>query len=119
MISLIFMFFEGFFNSVMDTLDHHYSTSIFKDWNPYFWNPALSWKQKYELPDWIPDTFTDSWHIAKFLQIISFLIAIVFYAPITGFFGIGTLNTAVDFLCLGILRNLTFNLFYNYILVVK
>ena len=117
MISLIFMFFEGFFNSVIDTLDHHYPTSIFKDWNAYFWNPALSWEEKYELPDWIPDAFTDAWHIAKFFQIVCFLIAIVFYVPITGFFSMSILNTVVDFLCLGILRNLTFKLFYDKILV--
>ena len=117
MISIIFIFLEGFFNSVMDTLDHHFSTSIFKNWNPYFWNPSLSWKQKYELPDWIPDAFTDAWHISKFLQIVSFLIAIVFYAPITKFFDISLLNTTVDFLILGVLRNAVFIIFYTYILV--
>ena len=117
MISLIFIALEGIFNSVMDTLDHHFSTSIFKNWNPYFWNPSLSWKQKYELPGWIPDAFTDAWHISKFLQIVSFLIAIVFYAPITKFFGISLLNTTVDFLILGVLRNTVFTIFYTYILV--
>ena len=116
MLSIIFIAMEGFFNSVMDTLDHHFSTSIFKNWNPYFWNPSLSWKQKYELPDWIPDAFTDGWHISKFLQIISFLIAVVFYIPTTHFFNINLLNTFIDFLILGVTRNLVFTIFYNYIL---
>ena len=106
---------EGFFNAIMDTLVHHYSTSIFKNWDSSFWNPSISWKRK--LPHWVPDALSDGWHIMKLCHILSFLLAIVFYNPIWDTnLGLVT-NIGFDFLTLGITRNLVFNLFYDKILI--
>jgi hypothetical protein len=70
----------------MDTLSFHYSTSLFKDLdNQQFWDPSLSWTNKYEDPDHPEDGgerfplastslvfLTDGWHLFKFLT-LSFL----------------------------------------------
>lgn len=105
MISLLLIALEGLFNSVMDTLTHHYPSSVFKNWGD-FWNPAVSWRNKYILPKWIPDVFTDGWHLVKLLHICSFLLAVVFYEAIFQWW-------ILDFLLLGIVRNLVFVLFYD------
>lgn len=74
-------------NAVMDTLAHHYSGSIFARYNPLFWNPAESWKNKYKDSDHTKGAkfpgsttifvfMTDAWHLFKFVQINSYLIAI-------------------------------------------
>jgi hypothetical protein len=72
----------------MDTLDHHYSTSIFIKWNPKFWNPDISWKNKYRkgvkdlgpaffLSTGLLVAFTDGWHLFKSIMIVLLGISIV------------------------------------------
>jgi hypothetical protein len=39
----------GFFNAIMDTLFTHYSSSVFRNLNPLFWNPEVSWQNKWAL----------------------------------------------------------------------
>ena len=107
MITLILIALEGFFNSVMDTLKDHYSSSIFKNWDEDFWNPAISWQNKYKT--WIPDAFTDGWHWVKLFDIVIILLAIVSYERIFEWW-------ILDFLLFGIIRNVSFSLFYNNLL---
>lgn len=63
-------------SAVVDTLSHHYSTSVFSRFNPLFWNPELSWRNKYKNGDhtagpkfFLSTTlfvvFTDAWHLFK------------------------------------------------------
>lgn len=81
------VFCAGISNAVQDTLVHHYSTSIFPQnqqettlgAGPIFWNPELSWKNKYT--DWdggirtprfpLSTTalvfLTDAWHLFQFI----------------------------------------------------
>lgn len=83
----ILLFLAGISDAVQDTLVHHYSTSIFPQnqqettlgAGPNFWNPELSWKNKYK--DWdggirtprfpLATTalvfLTDAWHLFQFL----------------------------------------------------
>jgi len=100
----------------MDTLSHHYLTSIFVNLEETFWNPAKSWKNKYELPDWIPDAFTDAWHIFKFLMIVSIIFAIVLFKP-NEYISIWWIDQSINYLILGIVWNLVFMLFYDKLLV--
>jgi hypothetical protein len=114
----------------MDTIKDHYSVSIFKDYNPYFWCPNVSWKNKYIDNDPskghrffylmyfkvnYPDYLTDAWHIGKILRegcnILAILIALLFtqHLPIQ--------SIVVFLLLISFLRNWCFNLFYNKIFI--
>lgn len=122
MISYVLVILAAFLNSVMDTLSHHHSTSVFKNNLTGFWSDAstTSWKNKYIDGNplngrrklfWkinIPVQFTDAWHFFKSLMIILLVAAIVLYSPVFG--------VLIDFFALGLLWNLIFNFFYNVIL---
>lgn len=41
---------SGVSKAVKDTISHHYSQSVFAQLDPQYWNPAESWKNKYQ--DW-------------------------------------------------------------------
>jgi hypothetical protein len=58
LISFIFVVLEPIFDSIMDTVDHHHSQSIFSNkeykilkWKPFknqkWWNEEQGWKNKY------------------------------------------------------------------------
>ena len=47
LIPILFYCLSGVLDAVMDTLKTHYSISIFSKYNPLFWNPDISWKNKY------------------------------------------------------------------------
>lgn len=59
----------GLCNAVMDTLTHHWTNSVFARLDFKWWNPAFSWSNKYRLSKWIPDAFTDGWHLFKWLML--------------------------------------------------
>ena len=68
-------------NAVMDTLTHHYDTSIFKNMKKQkWWNPAVSWTNKYtdivsyKKPRYFGSTTflvwtTDAWHFFQFMML--------------------------------------------------
>lgn len=107
-------------NAIMDTCKDHYYTSIFNssNFNPWFWNTEISWKNKYIDRDvWRGRTklivqLTDSWHLFKSLMIVmqavSLMLAAIYYKPIYTYFE--------AIVCYGLVWNGTFNLFYNKIL---
>ena len=96
---------EAISNSVMDSVDHHQSRSIFsKRKNQKWWNQSQGWKNKYIDYDldikngikprrvkwlWInkisfglitmnkPVQLTDSWHFFKMLTIVCYVLASV------------------------------------------
>ena len=51
--TIVLLYFSGFFNGYRDVLNYHYY--VFKDHHPnandQFWNPAISWKNKYKNND--------------------------------------------------------------------
>ena len=118
---LLFVALAASANAVMDVCKDHYSTSIFKTYNPYFWNTEISWLNKYKNRAVkqgrtnVPVQFTDSWHLFKSLMIISIAFAVMFaamyYKPFYSYF-----ECIIEF---GLVWNGTFNLFYNHILVKK
>lgn len=122
MISIILLILASVCNSVMDTLGHHHSTSVFKKYKTGFWADAylVSWKNKYFNGDKlqgrkrflgfvIPVQFTDAWHFFKSMMIILLILSIVLYTPLVFYIWI-------DFIAYGIIWILFFNLFYNYLL---
>ena len=129
MISLLLVALAAICNALMDTISFHYKQSIFTKYNPQWWNPAISWKNKYvdyskfaeytgkvsKLEKRIfilnlfsikyPTFLTDAWHFFKSLMIVLLGFAIVLYNPVV--------NIYVDIILVGLAWNLTFNVFYN------
>jgi hypothetical protein len=120
MISILFVILASICNAIMDVCSFHYSNSIFNKLNPKYWNPEISWKNKYidcdptkgmrkiffGLLDY-PVFLTDAWHLFKSLMIIFLVTAIVLYKPL--------FSQLIDFVSMGIMWNFTFNFFYNVI----
>jgi len=85
-ISIMFMI-AGFAKAIMDTLQFHYSTSIFSNFKSQFWDPSVSWQNKYSNLDtlttkklfWIipyPVFLTDAWHLFQFIFLNSIFLGI-------------------------------------------
>lgn len=113
MLSLLFIVLSASCDAMCDTLVHHWYKFRWKDKvDPYWWNPVDSWKNKYhQEQEWGFSIvqISDAWHLFKTIKIGFIVLAVVSYQP--------TINLVVDALILGIVRNTTFSLFYNKILV--
>jgi hypothetical protein len=107
MISYLLLALASICNSIMDTLTHHFSQSIFRNKNEEFWNPNVSWKFAFYLP--YTKYKVDAWHLLKSAMIIFICLAIVF----------GNKLNIIDFILLGTLWNIVFNIFYNHLLISK
>ena len=127
---ILFYCYSGAMDAVMDTLKDHFSVSIFKNLNPQFWNPSVSWKNKYIDGDPnkghrkikvlgitfnYPDALSDAWHICKILR-EGFNILAVVSALIIPHITFTILGALSFILVAGILRNWSFNLLYNHLL---
>ena len=135
MISLILMVVAGAFNAVMDKIAFTFSSSIFKDLNPMFWNVSQSWKNQWKWP-LVPFTgwwyfglykpkyqehfpysttmlvmFTDAWHLAKALMLLCVMLAAVVYVPMFNWF--------IDLVLLYCGFTVTFTYMYTYLLTAK
>lgn len=138
MTSLFFIALGGMFNSIMDILFTNYKGSIFAllD-NPLFWNPDVSWKNKWAQPypqppedKWYYFGFvppykerfpysstifvflTDAWHLAKALMLLCIMISVVSYEPLVDGFWSNVFIHYVTFT--GV-----FTIFYSYVWVGK
>jgi hypothetical protein len=92
---ILFLALFGFFEAVMDKLQFHYNKSVFKNFkNQQFWNPKISWKNKWKNGDkdkgekfpFSSTLFvftTDAWHLAKFFRNLCIVIAmfLFIYSP--------------------------------------
>lgn len=125
-------------NAIMDTLQFHFSTSIFViKGDDYNWDPSKSWINKYVNGDPkqgqkqvkilgrsfdLHPYFTDAWHKYKSLMLLYLCVAIassgldflVLYVLLGGF-SVGWLSVimAVYFGAAGIIWNKTFNYYYD------
>ncbi len=84
-ISIILLVLGGIGKAIRDTLAHHFEKSIFKNLNPYFWNPVLScnnkWKggnkingEKFFQSSNLLVALTEGWHVGEFIN-VNFLIS--------------------------------------------
>lgn len=91
MIALVFIcwMLAAACNAVMDVLAFKFKTSVFKDLNPDWWNPSISWRNKYK--DKNPNKgerfpgsttalsfITDAWHLFQFLSNSFLALSVVF-----------------------------------------
>lgn len=138
---LIFFALAGMCNAIMDTLDHHHDKSIFSKFkrNTMWWNFHEGWRNKYIDRDpkkgrvkWIgninkPVQITDAWHFFKMLMIVfaaaSVVIALlnphVMYLVKFSDSWNYIANVILHMLVMGSVRNLTFSLFYNRLLIIS
>lgn len=117
---LAFVIAASICNAIMDTLSHHFSTSIFKKLNPTFWNAEISWKNKYigrnpenglksifRYPMQI--FYSDAWHLFKSCMII--------FLGLSAVISLTSPNEWYwDLFLFGWFWNITFSIFYNKIL---
>jgi hypothetical protein len=136
-IFLIFVFFAGVSNAVMDTLADHYGQSIFfnnKLFSKEFWDKNLSWKNKYKergdskianLIEKLDNNglvfLTDGWHLFQFIMLTFFTLAIISYSHFGHYvwFRYPILNIILDFLIIRFTFSSGFSLFYDKILKKK
>jgi hypothetical protein len=126
LITLIIVALAAVCNAVMDVLQFHFKQSVFAEYDEQFFNPAISWRNKYVNHDPVfglkkifglipvPAAFTDAWHLAKSLMIGLLLTAIVMYGYLVNqqtFAGL-----IDDFLWLSLTWNIVFLTFYKKIL---
>lgn len=92
MISLPFVIVAALCKAIMDKIQFHFNESVFKDSNRYFFDPELSWVNKYKNhspsqgPKFFGSTtifvmFTDAWHLFGSIQRLMWILAIVLYKP--------------------------------------
>lgn len=85
---LLLLLFAGSFEGIMDTLQFHYYNSIFiKFNNQSFWNPEVSWGNKWKAGDplngpafWGSSSafvsLTDAWHLFKLFRNVFLFVGI-------------------------------------------
>lgn len=132
-LSLVFFALAAICNALMDVLQFHYYKFRFANKvNKQFWNPQLSWKNKYidgSLKNGLRfkgifgfmANFLDAWHLFKMMMIICFALSVLFF-PISFKFCIFNhyfLNGLCWMALLGIAWNIPFNYFFNNFFVKK
>lgn len=132
-ISIIFIIFSGISESIMDKIQFHFNKSIFRYFkNQLFWDPSISWKNKYKNGDpkqgskFLGSTtyfvfVTDAWHFFKFLKNTSMFtsMGLSMYGVtfLSQEFDLSTILTILMFLLLGrAFYGVSFNLFFDKIL---
>ena len=118
-LSILCLLVVGLAKGTCDSISFHFSTSIFRNRNPLFWNPALSWQNKYKPKDpdavgytpkfWGSNTYfvalTDAWHLFQLVQNMAICAACVCLALAAQAYplSIGALQAVVAF---GVLRTI-------------
>lgn len=88
-IAVLLAFSAGGAKGVSDTLQFHYSSSVFVEKDANYWNPSISWKNKYT--DWdngdksakfplstsVLVAFTDGWHLSQLIEHLAWCLCAV------------------------------------------
>ena len=104
---LIFYCTAAALKAVADTLADHFDKSIFSKLNKKFWDKTTSSKYAKFIP-WTKYRL-DAWHISNTLWITSFGLGVVYHK--------GNQYPIIELVILGAFFILTFNLFYNKLLI--
>lgn len=131
-LSVVMMAVAGFWNANMDTVAFHFSESVFEGKKDEYYNPAISWQNK-----WWKDPvtgeidvdrekywgssrwfvkFTDYWHLAKSGMLMFVFLSVVFYRR-----GKGSRwwEYGIDYILLYLAFTFTFSLFFGVLLLRK
>lgn len=121
-IGIILVSIAGMSKAIMDNLQFHFNRSIFKDvlkYNRKFWDPSVSWENKYKEgsmtePKFLGSTsyfvfMTDAWHLFQMIMFLCMFIGIAITSYYSGSFIFMVLKVAI----LRAFFGLTFTLFFN------
>lgn len=87
-IAILLSLVSGVGKGICDTLQFHYERSVFTRWNEQYWNPKVSWRNKYNaknrwlrllMSTWLV-MFTDAWHLFQFVSYFSLFVLIALAA---------------------------------------
>jgi len=123
-IALLLWAISGYFDSVKDTIAHHYDRSRLKPFYERFGIVAHDWRD-WRPPSWVPwplseilqalhDMFDDVWHRSKIWHNVTHLCAICFVGLSIE---LTPLNIVLVFLLFTHNKGLVFHAFYNTILL--
>jgi hypothetical protein len=101
MIALLIISFAAICKALVDTLDHHFDTSIFRDKSRRYWDPNVIQKTSGQIFGYPLDV----WHITNSLQLAAWLALPFFYHPWKAWY--------IDYSIGGMTFIIVFNLFYN------
>ena len=120
MMYIIFIVLAGLAEAVMDTIQFHYSISIFSKFKAKFWDPTISWRNKYKGGEpaagpkfWGSTTIfvglTDGWHLFKLIRNLFLFIAIFCIA----YNYCGLWSAALHTVIARVVYGLSFTVFYK------
>jgi hypothetical protein len=106
----------------MDVIRFRWNRCIFKGLNDKWFNPALSWKNKWKNgiakqgerflgSSTIFAFLTDFWHLSKFLMIVSYILSICFYSIL--------FSVWIDAILFFLITTITFEIFFSVVFIVK
>lgn len=119
--SIILIIVAGFAEAVMDKLQFHYDKSIFLRFaNQRFWNPEISWVNKWKNGDPIyGEKFigsstifvgvTDAWHLFKSIRTLSLFTSLLFVSLYLS----DSIMLLLAFIAMRIIFGLAFTYFFN------
>jgi len=122
-LALILIVIAAVAKAIMDTLQFHFAVSRFVNLNPQFWDPSVSWKNKYSNVStltskklfWIipyPVFLTDAWHLFQFIFLNTLFVGVILAVPIDC--PTLTLEKLVTlFILLRVLFGVVFTVWYN------
>ena len=119
-IAVILIFIAGISKAIIDTLNFHYSVSIFKNLNAQFWSPELSLRNKYKNgikkrgPKFFGSTTflvwtTDAWHLFGALYTVSSVSALL----LLGYISCGWYDLLSSAICYIVLKGISFEYFFR------
>jgi hypothetical protein len=128
-IGIVLVSIAGSSKAIMDKLQFHYHKCIFKinpvKYDQKFWDPTLSWENKYKEgsmtePKFLGSTtyfvfLTDAWHLFQMIMLLSLFIGISLTAYYSGSF----IYMIIKVIVLRSFFGLSFSIFFNKILNVK
>lgn len=96
----------GLCKGIKDMISFHFGKGWTKNLNPKYWNPQVSWQNKYDSKIPFATTIlvwtTDAWHLFDMIQAITLTLLLTYLIGIWWYFPI-----------LWIAKQLTFKLFYK------
>lgn len=128
-IGIILVSIAGISKAIMDNLQFHFNRSIFNldpvKYNQRFWDPTLSWSNKYKEGSMTEPKFfgstnyfvfiTDAWHLFQMFMFLCMFVGIA----ITSYYSESFIYMVVKVSILRLFFGLTFTLFFNKYLNVK
>jgi hypothetical protein len=134
--TILAFYLAGLAKAIMDTTRFHFSTSIFANKNPKYWNADISSTNKYidNAPSkglkklfWIipvPVMFTDSWHFFQSIMLNLIVLGSICYTPYFNYLDSDFwlvkhewINMVADFILLGLVLRMGFYGAYNWFLI--